>query len=261
MRERLLRPYRRRQSASRLLGHRPCRRAAAEGRDGRDHLRSRARDGRQRLGRARHRHAEEEVAGPCPQRYRDRADADTEGRARSRPSAQPRQGDLREPMRSLKLDTPKSLSQRVMQRLRQAIIDGEFALGAAISEEMVANSFGVSRTPVREAMGQLQAQGLVVIRPQVGSFVFTPSADDINALCTFRIALEPKAAELAFRHDREGTIATMSGAIAAMEPAVEARDNIAYGRADANFHEALFAHCGNRYLIESHQLVSGRVAA
>ena len=94
-------------------------------------------------------------------------------------------------MRSLKLDAPKSLSQRVMQRLRQAIIDGEFALGAAISEEMVANSFGVSRTPVREAMGQLQAQGLVVIRPQVGSFVFTPSADDITALCTFRIALEP----------------------------------------------------------------------
>jgi len=164
-------------------------------------------------------------------------------------------------MRSLKLDTPKSLSQRVMQRLRQAIIDGEFALGAAISEEMVANSFGVSRTPVREAMGQLQAQGLVVIRPQVGSFVFTPSDEDIAALCTFRIALEPKAAELAFRHDRDGAVATMSAAIAAMEPAIAARDNIAYGRADAALHEALFAHCGNRYLVESYQLVSGRVAA
>jgi len=164
-------------------------------------------------------------------------------------------------MRSLKLDTPKSLSQRVMQRLRQAIIDGEFALGAAISEEMVANSFGVSRTPVREAMGQLQAQGLVVIRPQVGSFVFTPSDEDIAALCTFRIALEPKAAELAFRHDRDGAVATMGAAIAAMEPAIAARDNIAYGRADAALHEALFAHCGNRYLVESYQLVSGRVAA
>ena len=163
-------------------------------------------------------------------------------------------------MRSLKLDVPKSLSQRVMLRLRQAIIDGEFALGAAISEEMVANSFGVSRTPVREAMGQLQAQGLVVIRPQVGSFVFTPSANDITALCAFRIALEPKAAEFAFRHDRDGAIATLSEAIAAMEPAVEAKDNIAYGRADAAFHEGLFAHCGNRYLAESYQLVSGRVA-
>ena len=40
-----------------------------------------------------------------------------------------------------------------------------------------------------------------------------------------------------------------------------AKDNIAYGRADTAFHEALFAHCGNRYLAESYQLVSGRVAA
>jgi DNA-binding GntR family transcriptional regulator len=164
-------------------------------------------------------------------------------------------------MKSLKLDTPKSLAQRVMLRLRQAIIDGEFALGAAISEEMVAQSFGVSRTPVREAMGQLQAQGLVVIRPQVGSFVFTPSAEDIAALCTFRIAIEPKAAELAFRHDRAGTAATMEAAIAAMEHALAAKDNVAYGRADTAMHDALFAHCGNRYLQESYQLVSGRLAA
>jgi DNA-binding GntR family transcriptional regulator len=161
----------------------------------------------------------------------------------------------------LTINRPRSLTATVAERLRQAIIDGEFALGAAISEEMVANSFGVSRTPVREAMNQLQAQGLVVIRPQVGSFVFTPSADDINALCTFRIALEPKAAELSYRHDRDGAVAAISEAIAAMEPAVNTKDNIAYGRADAAFHEALFAHCGNRYLAESYQLASGRVAA
>ncbi|MGV7213154.1 GntR family transcriptional regulator [Bradyrhizobium sp. UFLA05-112] len=163
-------------------------------------------------------------------------------------------------MKSLKLDTPKSLAQRVMLRLRQGIIDGEFALGAAISEERVAQSFGVSRTPVREAMGQLQAQGLVVIRPQVGSFVFTPSAEDITALCTFRIAIEPKAAELAFAHDRAGAVAAMEQAIAAMEEALTAKDNVAYGRADSAIHDALFAHCGNRYLQESYQLVSGRVA-
>jgi DNA-binding GntR family transcriptional regulator len=46
-----------------------------------------------------------------------------------------------------------------------------------------------------------------------------------------------------------------------MEPAVAAKDNIAYGRADAAFHEGLFAHCGNRYLAESYQLASSRVAA
>src|SRR4051795_6787234 len=140
-------------------------------------------------------------------------------------------------MRSLKLDAPKSLSQRVMQRLRQAIIDGEFALGAAISEEMIAQSFGVSRTPVREAMGQLQAQGLVVIRPQVGSFVFTPSAEDIEALCAFRIIIEPKAAELAYHHDRAGALAAMDVAIGQMQEALADRDNVAYGRADTALHD------------------------
>jgi DNA-binding GntR family transcriptional regulator len=110
-------------------------------------------------------------------------------------------------------------------------------------------------------MGLLQAQGLVVIRPQVGSFVFTPSAADISALCAFRIIIEPKAAELAYRHDRAGAVAAMGSAISAMEQALATKDNVAYGRADTALHDALFAHCGNRYLVESYQLVSGRVAA
>ena len=167
-----------------------------------------------------------------------------------------------EPVKAIRSRDPdKSLPDWVYSQIREAIRSGHFIPGARLRERDVATQLNVSRTPVREALGQLQAQGLVVIRPQVGSFVFTPSADDITALCTFRIALEPKAAELAFRHDRDGAIATMSEAIAAMEPAIAAKDNIAYGRADAAFHEALFAHCGNRYLAESYQLVAGRVAA
>jgi DNA-binding GntR family transcriptional regulator len=164
-------------------------------------------------------------------------------------------------MRSFKLDTPRSLSQKVMLRLRQAIIEGELKLGEVIAEEKLAQSFGVSRTPVREAMSLLQSQGLVVVRPQVGSFVFTPSAADIEEICTFRIIIEPKAAELAYRHDRDGAIAAMTAAVAAMEQALAARDNVGYGRADTALHDALFAHCGNHYLLESYQLVAGRLAA
>jgi len=164
-------------------------------------------------------------------------------------------------MKSFKLDTPKSLSQKVMIRLRQAIIEGELKLGAVIAEEMLAQSFGVSRTPVREAMSLLQAQGLVVVKPQVGSFVFTPSADDIVELCTFRIVIEPKAAELAYRHDRDGALKVMKAAVAEMKRALAVKDTLAYGSADTAFHDALFAHCGNHYLMQSYQLIAGRVAA
>ena len=46
-----------------------------------------------------------------------------------------------------------------------------------------------------------------------------------------------------------------------MEKALAAKDNVSYGRADTALHEALFAHCGNRYMVESYRLVAGRVAA
>ena len=55
-------------------------------------------------------------------------------------------------MKSFKLDTPKSLTQKVMLRLRRAITEGELGLGEVIPEERLAQSFGVSRGPVREAV-------------------------------------------------------------------------------------------------------------
>ncbi|ASY71927.1 GntR family transcriptional regulator [Sinorhizobium fredii USDA 205] len=164
-------------------------------------------------------------------------------------------------MPSLKLEPSQSLAQKVASRLRQAIIEGEFPPGAVIAEEMLAQSFGISRTPVREALNQLQLQGLVVIRPQVGSFVFSPDAGDIAMLCEFRAILEPQAARLAYRNDRSGTLAELETVIGEMEKAVAAKDKVAYGRADTAFHEAFVNHCGNRYVEDSYRLVAGRVAA
>lgn len=70
---------------------------------------------------------------------------------------------------------------------------------------MLAQSFEISRTSVREAFNQLQREGLVVIRPQVGSYVFSPDSNDVAMLCEFRLKFEPWAARLAYRHDRDGT--------------------------------------------------------
>ena len=164
-------------------------------------------------------------------------------------------------MKSFALEPAKSLAAQIASRLRQAIIDGELALGSQIPEESLAQSFGVSRTPVREALGQLQLQGLVQVRPQVGSFVFYPSVDDITGLCQFRCVIEPKAAELAYHHDKIGAVGAVETAIAAMEAALQQRDNVAYGRADTALHEAMFAHCGNVYLQESYKLAAGKIAA
>lgn len=160
-----------------------------------------------------------------------------------------------------KIEAPKSLATQVAQRLREAIIDGEFGLGEMIPEESLASSFGVSRTPVREALNQLQLAGLVVIRPQRGSYVFEPSEADIAAICEFRCLLEPRAAELAYRNAREATAAALQAAINEMEEARSARDAVRYGRADTRLHEAFFEHCGNPYMQAAYATAATKIAA
>jgi DNA-binding GntR family transcriptional regulator len=162
---------------------------------------------------------------------------------------------------TFKIETPKSLGTIVAQRLREAIIDGDFKLGELIAEETLATSFGVSRTPVREALNQLQLMGLVIVRPQRGSYVFEPSEDDVAALCEFRGLIEPRAAELAWRHDREATIAAVTAAIAEMSAARRQKDAVRYSRADTRLHEAFIDHCGNAYVQAAYATAGARIAA
>jgi DNA-binding GntR family transcriptional regulator len=162
---------------------------------------------------------------------------------------------------SFKIDTPKSLATLVAQRLREAIVDGQFALGAMIPEETLATSFGVSRTPVREALNQLQSLGLVIVRPQRGSYVFEADEADIAALCEFRCLIEPRAAELAYGHDREGAIAELKEAIAEMTAARRQKDNVRYSRADTRLHETFVQRCGNTYLQAAYNTAGAKIAA
>ncbi len=159
------------------------------------------------------------------------------------------------------IEMPKSLTEIVAQRVRQAIIDGEFALGQMISEETLAESFGVSRTPVRDALTLLQTTGLVEIRSKRGSYVFQPDEDDVQAICDFRAMLELHGATRSRAMDRAATVARLRAVFAEMEAAAAADDEVAYGHCDSAFHEALFTHCGNPYVVNSYALVSGKIAA
>jgi DNA-binding GntR family transcriptional regulator len=169
--------------------------------------------------------------------------------------------DSHVPVTSFKIATPKSLATQVSQRLREAIIDGQFALGEMIPEETLAASFGVSRTPVREALNQLQSLGLVVVRPQRGSYVFEASEEDLAALCEFRCVIEPRAAELAFSFDRAATVTALQAAIADMNAARRQKDAVRYSRADTRLHETFVQHCGNPYMQAAYATAGARIAA
>ncbi|TKT76331.1 GntR family transcriptional regulator [Aquamicrobium sp. LC103] len=164
-------------------------------------------------------------------------------------------------VKSLRIKQPRSLTELVVERMREAIIEGQFALGENISEDKLAEAFGVSRTPVRDALMQLQQTGLVVVRPKRGSFVFSPTLADVEELCEYRLMLEMQALRLSIARDHKGLVKAVRAAIAAMDGAQAAGDQYAYGRADAAFHRAAFDHCGNRLVEAAYNTAEGQLAA
>jgi DNA-binding GntR family transcriptional regulator len=154
-----------------------------------------------------------------------------------------------------------SLTARVTERIREAIVDGRFALGEALSELKLAAALNVSRTPVRDALTALQLQGLIDVRPQSGSFVFLPSEEGVAELAEFRRVLEVTALRFCFARRRDEALRAMRAAADAMERAGEAGDRLGVARADTAFHEAIAGNSANEYLIAAYRMVSGRVAA
>ena len=78
----------------------------------------------------------------------------------------------------------------IYERLRRAIMDFELAPGARITETELAETFGISRTPVREALHRLENEGLISIRPKQGCFVRDVDIHQISNYYDIRIALE-----------------------------------------------------------------------
>ncbi len=162
--------------------------------------------------------------------------------------------------KSLKIQRPQSLATLVTERIRDAIVSGEFSLGEKISEESLAETFDVSRSPVRDALNALQFTGLVEIRPKRGSFVFNPTILDIGQLCEYREMLEREACILAMRDSREALLQALQGLFDEMTSVHKNGDTRRYATLDTAFHKAFFQHCSNALVQDAYALVEARLA-
>ena len=92
------------------------------------------------------------------------------------------------------LTAPRTIAGQVAARLKAEILAGERPAGARLRQVEIAQAYGVSTTPVREALATLQREGLVQHHPQRGAVVFLPSVDDLRHHYEIRAALEALAA-------------------------------------------------------------------
>ncbi|MGL5361770.1 MAG: GntR family transcriptional regulator [Bosea sp. (in: a-proteobacteria)] len=128
--------------------------------------------------------------------------------------------------------------------LRQAIISMDLIPGSALNEKELIARYGVSRTPVREALIRLRDDGLVEVFPQSGTFVGRISMQSIPEAMTIRETLECLSAERAAIGGSADGLAAMQGAIAEQAAAAARGDQQAFHEADEAFHAAISEAAG-----------------
>lgn len=143
----------------------------------------------------------------------------------------------------------ETATERTYRLLRARVLDGTLPPGAMALEGELAAVFGVSRTPVRQAMVRLADEGLVALRPRHGMRVRSISSRDMAEIYEVLVALEGAAVRLcAERGLNPETLASLDAALAAMDAALGAGDLRGWATADADFHRQLVAASGNRRL-------------
>lgn len=161
----------------------------------------------------------------------------------------------------MKIERPRSLKELVVDELRNRIIDNRLQLGAALSENTLAADLGMSKTPVREALQQLQQEGLVEVMPQKGSFVFRIEARQVEQISELRSILELAACALAIERNHETLVANMNVVMDEMQAAYDRDDTLAYQKLDGRFHQAFIDLCGNPFLTEAFSQIGFRIQA
>ncbi len=144
---------------------------------------------------------------------------------------------------------PVSLVEEVSRVLREAILEGTLRGGEQLVEAKLQEQFGVSRSPIREALRDLEKRGLVEIVPRKGAFVRTISSRDIEENFPVRAVLEGLAAKEALDKLQPQQMRDMEGALEKMRGAVGAKDGKSYWEYHRFFHETFIGACGNQLLM------------
>ena len=145
-----------------------------------------------------------------------------------------------------------SLGGKVFQQLKSSILAGEFENGAELREVSLAKKLGVSRTPIREALRQLEQEGLVEIYPNRGAYVKGITYKDVEDIFRIRARLEGLCAEMAVSSITQEQLDKLEEIILLSKFYEEKKDMEHLLKMDSQFHEVLFESCGSKML--EHQL-------
>lgn len=155
-----------------------------------------------------------------------------------------------EKMNKLSLHDYKPLREIVFEHLRESIIMGKMKPGERLMEIQLAESLGVSRTPVREAIRKLELEGLVIMVPRKGAYVSEVSLKDIKEALEIRVSLEGLGAYLAAERMDQDEIETLKNKHEELKRCIENGDVSCIVEKDTELHDIIFKSTKNTMLME-----------
>lgn len=144
--------------------------------------------------------------------------------------------------------SPRNRMHGVVGWLRERILAGDYAAGEWIRQDAVAEACGTSRIPVRDALRQLEAEGLVTMVPNAGARVAEIDAVELSEVYLLRERVEPLALALSIPRLTEDDIAALHSMAADLESAADAKDYSAWLEIDQAFHFRLLSAAPLRML-------------
>ncbi len=152
-----------------------------------------------------------------------------------------------------------ALAVEITNRLRQMILEGQLQPREKIREKLLTEQFGVSRTPLREALKVLAAEGLLELIPHRGTVVTEQSDAEVAEVFQVLAALEGLAGELAARNASDKDLEDIRAMTENLRRSYEDSDRPTYFRINQDIHKALLNAAGSETLVKSHELLAHRV--
>jgi DNA-binding GntR family transcriptional regulator len=151
---------------------------------------------------------------------------------------------------SIQEQLKRSTSDIIFDALRELILTGELIPGTALIEKNLAEEFGVSKTPIREALHHLSHIGLVDMETAKGATVHTLTSDEIKDIWDMRQHLEPLALELSIPHLTDEEIKELGHILNEAKIAIADGDAKQLSQLNTEFHEMLYSKADNHLLVQ-----------
>jgi DNA-binding GntR family transcriptional regulator len=165
-------------------------------------------------------------------------------------------------MSSLAPSIPRTvLHEQVAARLRQMLVEGDIAPGAKLNERALCEALRISRTPLREAIKMLAAEGLVELLPNRGSVAVQLDEEDVRHTFEVMAGLEALSGQLAAERIGDAEVAEIEAMHFEMMAAYTRRDLSAYYALNAAIHRAINVAAGNPVLTSTYNQVNARLQA